>query len=402
MSFMITRDNYEEFFLLYVDNELSAADRQIVERWVAENPDLKEEWEILLQCRIRPDNHLLFSGRESLLMQEGALAEDNYLEYFLSYVDGELDEVTRRSVDEFVRRHPSLRPELERLQQTVSVPDRAIVFENKEILYKKEKDRRIVLIPWRMVAAAVVVGVISLLIFNPLRKAPPVRSLGSTGNKTAPSKPGAPPAAKEQPNINGGTVRKDELADNGTSGTNDKQEGNGNLVVKKDSPAVTPGLATALHLSEAGYADRTAEVTKRRVPHNSHTDGKEREDDPGSRELAQTDPLINKRVVDQAPVRVITTSIKGPGKKMIVLTGLAVSGNPDAGSEENTSFATQALLNSSNDAPEDGFAMESSSPKKNKLRGLFRKVSRVLEKNASREEDDKHSVLIGGFQFALK
>jgi hypothetical protein len=276
------------------------------------------------------------------------------------------------------------------------------VFENKEILYKKERDRRIVLIPWRMVAAAVVVGVISLLIFNPLRLARQVRSLGSTGNKAAPYKPGAHPAAKKEPSINGSPVGKDELADHGTSGRKDKQDGNGNLVVKKDSPAVTPGPATALHLSEAGHADRMAEVTKRTIPHNSHTDGKEREDDPGTRELAQTEPLINKRVIDQAPVRVVATSIKGPGKKTIVLTGLAVSGNPDAGGEENTSFATQALLNSTNDAPEDGFAMESSSPKKNKLRGLFRKVSRVLEKNASRDEDDKHSVLIGGFQFALK
>jgi len=386
---MITRNNYEEFFLLYVDNELSAADRQIVERWVAENPDLKEEWEILLQCRIRPDNHLVFTGRESLLKQEGALAEDNYLEYFLSYIDGELDEATRNSVDEFVRRHPSLRSELERLQQTVSVPDPAIVFENKEILFKKERDRRIVLTPWRMVAAAVVAGVISLLIFNPLKKAPQVRSLSSVdSSKTEHYKPAARPAVKE------------ELANNGTSVRKNKQDGN--QAVKKDSSVVTPGPATALHLSEAGHADRMAVVNKRKMQHNSHTNGKEREDDPGSRELAQTDPLMNKQVIDQAPVRVVTTSIKGPGKKTIVLTGLAVSGNPDTGSEENSSFATRALLNSSNDAPEDGYAMESSSPRKNKLRGLFRKVTRVLEKNTSRDEDDKHSVLIGGFQFALK
>ena len=100
------------------------------------------------------------------------------------------------------------------------------------------------------------------------------------------------------------------------------------------------------------------------------------------------------RVIDQAPVRVITTGIKGPGNKTIVLTGLA--------EDNNSSFATRALLNSSTDDPEDGDGMQSSSSGKNRLRGLFRKVSRVLEKSSSRDEDDKRHVLIGGFQFALK
>jgi hypothetical protein len=111
--------------------------------------------------------------------------------------------------------------------------------------------------------------------------------------------------------------------------------------------------------------------------------------------------LINKRVIDQAPVRVASGPIN-QHNRTIVLTGLAASGDPDTGNEANTSFATRALLNSSNGDPEDGFTMESSSPKKNKLRGLFRKVTRVLEKNTSRDDDDKHSVLIGGFQFAIK
>ena len=67
---MITRDNYEEFFLLYTDNELSAAERHEVERFVADHPDLREEWEALLQCRLSPDTHLAFPDRESLLKPE--------------------------------------------------------------------------------------------------------------------------------------------------------------------------------------------------------------------------------------------------------------------------------------------------------------------------------------------
>src|SRR5882757_7747545 len=239
---MITRYNYEEFFLLYVDNELSAADRQIVERFVAENPDLKEEWDLLLQCRVRPDHHLVFTDRGSLLKQEGAVDADNYEEYFLSYIDGELEEEDRRSVEEFVSRHPSRLAELERLRQTVSVPDNTILFEHKELLYKKEKARRIVLFPWRIAAAALVAGVTGLLIFNSLKKGKAGRAVSSvTQNKTVPGKPAVSPAGAGRL----GDVVKDDRKDNGAPS------------VKKDPAAVTSVPTATLHLSEAGQADRT-------------------------------------------------------------------------------------------------------------------------------------------------
>ena len=55
---MITRENYQEFFLLYIDNELSAADARAVEEWVEANPDLEEEWESLQLCRVDPGEEL--------------------------------------------------------------------------------------------------------------------------------------------------------------------------------------------------------------------------------------------------------------------------------------------------------------------------------------------------------
>ncbi|HEX9513519.1 MAG TPA: hypothetical protein VF939_23675 [Puia sp.] len=390
---MITRNNYEEFFLLYVDNELSAADRQIVERFVAENPDLKEEWDLLLQCRIKPDQHLVFTGREYLLKQEGGLTADtvgsekkkpadtgntidagNYEEYFLSYIDGELDEDARKSVEEFVRRRPSLLAELASLQRTVSVPDPAVVFENKEILYKKERERRIVFFPWRIAAAALVAGVIGLLIFNPFKKEPPERTISSVAPPAPNRSPASPlsPAGKNKPennealaridtpDSNAGSVVKERTADPGTPATP--------IIllpaVKKNELAVTPRPSSALHLSETGQA--------------AGAKGKEEEE---GRALAQTDPPVNTRATDQHPIRITTSNIAVPAAKTLVLMMPAAS---------------------QNGSPEDGLAMESTPSKKNKLRGLFRKVTRVLDKSTSRDEDDQRSVLIGSFQFALK
>jgi hypothetical protein len=43
----INRHNYEEYFILYMDNELDSDDRRMVEAFVLQHPDLKEELDIL-------------------------------------------------------------------------------------------------------------------------------------------------------------------------------------------------------------------------------------------------------------------------------------------------------------------------------------------------------------------
>ena len=51
----IDRHNYEEFFILYWDNELTAVQKQAVENFVTQNADLREEFEILGETRFIPD-----------------------------------------------------------------------------------------------------------------------------------------------------------------------------------------------------------------------------------------------------------------------------------------------------------------------------------------------------------
>ena len=62
----INRHNYEEFFLLYVDRELSAAERMAVEQFVQENPDLKEELDALNQTTLVEDIKIQFGLAPSL------------------------------------------------------------------------------------------------------------------------------------------------------------------------------------------------------------------------------------------------------------------------------------------------------------------------------------------------
>lgn len=66
----INRNNYEEFFLLYVDNELPAGERREVEEFVHANPDLKVEFDLLSDTVLVADNNIVFEEKEALYKEE--------------------------------------------------------------------------------------------------------------------------------------------------------------------------------------------------------------------------------------------------------------------------------------------------------------------------------------------
>ena len=50
----INRHNYESYFLLYVDNELSVQEIDALNLFIEDNADLKNELEILQQSILKP------------------------------------------------------------------------------------------------------------------------------------------------------------------------------------------------------------------------------------------------------------------------------------------------------------------------------------------------------------
>jgi len=152
----INRHNYEEFFLLYVDGELSQADREAVKVFVQQNPDLQQELEMLQQAVLAPED-VTFTNKELLLQHAEAINTNNYETYFLLAVDDELREDEKADLERFVLQHPQLQDEFTLLQAT-RLPNETIHHPNKYELYRNEKVRRIVPL-WmsRMSAAAVVI-----------------------------------------------------------------------------------------------------------------------------------------------------------------------------------------------------------------------------------------------------
>jgi hypothetical protein len=154
----INRHNYETFFLLYTDNELSAAEKQAVESFVQSNPDLEEEFLLFRQLTLLPDTHLQLDHKENLqklVTPLYGITEENHEEYFLLYADQELGAQERTQVQAFVQANPSLETGFRLLQQARMVPDTNLQFSHKHLLYK-EDSRVVGFGRWRMAAAAAI------------------------------------------------------------------------------------------------------------------------------------------------------------------------------------------------------------------------------------------------------
>lgn len=138
----INQHNYEAFFLLYADGELSAADKLAVEQFVQENPGLAEELDLLLQVRLTDETPLVFDRKEMLYRNETTeISLNNYEEQFLLYTDNELDAETREKTERFVLQHPQLQDSFTLLKKT-RLEAETILFPGKKSLYRKEEKRR--------------------------------------------------------------------------------------------------------------------------------------------------------------------------------------------------------------------------------------------------------------------
>ena len=138
----INRHNYEEFFLLYVDNELTAGQRKIVEAFVATNPDLQEEFELIQQSTFTNDVKLDATFINSLLKpvdEESNISE----EQLLLYVDGELRADEKAAVEKELVANISLQKELQWLRRSQLTADTSIVFPDKSLLYKQAEPARV-------------------------------------------------------------------------------------------------------------------------------------------------------------------------------------------------------------------------------------------------------------------
>lgn len=152
--------NYEEYFLLYADKELSGTAMKAVEEFVAAHPELQRELDDLLSTVQQPNEAIAFPLKDALMKntnEGGTIIEEDYESLFVRCLDDELNEEEKIFTEKLLKAHPKYQPTFDALQSARLEPDRKVVFPDKQLLYRRET-KVITFHIWQYAAAAALVG----------------------------------------------------------------------------------------------------------------------------------------------------------------------------------------------------------------------------------------------------
>ena len=371
----INRHNYEEFFLLYIDNELSAAERNTVELFVQENADLKAELNMLQQTVIKWDA-VVFD--KTSLFKEGLTALQENL---LLYVDDELNTADKLSFEKLLNADSAASKELALLQQTKLQPDTAIVFANKKILYRKERTK-VISLPWRRIAAAAVLlgfGTWATITFISTNKKTS-KNVATSNNKksTTPTQNTLPALAPQQQKA----ADEINIAATNSDGVRPaaNQSKNNNQVYKTNLPQNLPQQKEATVI----VANENNKKPNNNLPQPNY-------------EIINTIESNINDVVAVTQTDKATDKINPSNKITDATSNKIITKGLTNTYALNTNF-TEGNAEEKND--NQILYMNEDKVKKTKLGGLFRKVKRLVERNTNVQTGN--SIKLAGFDIAIK
>ena len=370
----ISRNKYEELFLLYVDNELSAADREAVDNFVKQNPDLEKEL-LLLKKTVMNGEAIAFDGKNSLYKNE---TEPALQEKILLYLDNELGIPEKLEIEKMIATSTITSNDL-LLLQTRLVPDVSLIFPDKASLYRSTPGK-VAALSWRRIAAAAILlgsGIWAGILFTKTAK-PVVPGSGTSSikkNDPFMSKTDTMVIVKKTLQNSGATILtsitplkqaipQKELIINGNK---QPLEYNQKNTIKSDVVKVNDQPFISLHKPVLGNFNKI--------------EGNE-----------TTTSNVSTLKGDAANIVSVNNSIP-----ISLAKEQSLKKNEPAGYALNTSFTE--------DNPEENnnnkiLYMNEENVKKSKLGGFFRKVKRLVERTTSIKTGN--GVRVAGFDIAIK
>jgi hypothetical protein len=159
----ITRNNYETFFLDYLEGNLDVNLVDEFLEFLKENADLKEELSMMDTAPIEPDG-AVFTNKEKLY-KEKYDAEETFSRAAIALIEGDISTSEKEEFAAYLLKHPEKQKEVQRFQQTKLQPDNSVFFANKNKLYRRSLGRTIFMWSYS-VAAVLIVALAIFALFN--------------------------------------------------------------------------------------------------------------------------------------------------------------------------------------------------------------------------------------------
>jgi hypothetical protein len=159
----IDRNNYEAYFIDYLEDNL---DKNMVDDFIEflqQNPDLKEELSVLGKVSVVPEN-VSFNKKNSLYKEE-LDSEKAFDEAAIATLEGDISVTRKTEFENYIANHPAKKRDVVLYKKTKLQPDKTIVFRNKKKLYR-QSTAKIVFLWSSRIAAVLILAFAFYTLFN--------------------------------------------------------------------------------------------------------------------------------------------------------------------------------------------------------------------------------------------
>lgn len=335
--------NYEEFIILYLDNELSEEQVKMVDNFLAAHPDLKAEFEMLKNTKL-PLEEFNFD-------KTGLMAENMKLstvdEELLLYIDGELPADEKKKLDLELASNKEYQLQHQLLLQTKLDPSEKIAYPNKKELYRKT-ERVVAFKVWMRVAAAIIVIAVSGLLYFK----------NSTTVIITEFTAGDRPVQKTEPG-------KNNTIDQPTPSFENQQQ-NGIAVTSSPKEIKQNKTENKQEVKIENPAENNNEIAPTNTPQE-----------------------IKEDVVERSVVKDIQSNQKSNIEETIA-------------SVSNSNVTSPAIERNINGTPDDEGEPIASNDRKGSVKGFLRKATRMIEKRTGIDPTNDGELFIGAVAINLK
>ena len=131
----ITRNNYEAYFIDYMEGRLNSFHKKEFIEFLESNPDIEEELQSWEEVKINPDTNIQFSEKNNLKKTNSIFPkEPPFEELCIAKIEGDLTEKESSLFDQKIKEEPGKAETYNIYNKVKFTPDESIIFPEKEKL----------------------------------------------------------------------------------------------------------------------------------------------------------------------------------------------------------------------------------------------------------------------------